>query len=331
MMQERTGGVMERRDAAGFAGSKGWRTVVCLLLVVVPLKAAAQTPAASPAAAAAPLRLVSTPWSPFTNAADQARFALDLVEAALGRIGVRAETTIVEPAAFTSSMLSPGFDGSAAAWKDDQREKVLLYSQPYLENRLLLVGRRRSDVSATTLDALAGRKVVVVGGYAYGDAVTASGPQFVQSGSEEESLAQLLAGQADYTLMDELVIQHILRDHGEQARNLLEIGTTPIVVRPLHLAIRRDRPDAASIINRFHGELRRRIADVPPVVARRLDPGRRRRRWPDRTHPRDRPGGLRTAQHRLRPLQGAGASESHGRRVRRERGWRPLLHGRQRL
>ena len=36
------------------------------------------------------LRLVSTAWSPFTNAPGQPRFALDLVDAALGRIGIKA-------------------------------------------------------------------------------------------------------------------------------------------------------------------------------------------------------------------------------------------------
>ena len=38
-----------------------------------------------------PLTLVSTAWAPFTNAPGQPRFALDLVEAALGRIGAHGE------------------------------------------------------------------------------------------------------------------------------------------------------------------------------------------------------------------------------------------------
>jgi ABC-type amino acid transport substrate-binding protein len=63
----------------------------------------------------APLTLVSTAWSPFTNPPGQARFALDLVEAALGRVGLTAKTTIVSPAQFTPSLLNGKFDGSAAA------------------------------------------------------------------------------------------------------------------------------------------------------------------------------------------------------------------------
>src|SRR5262245_9388287 len=96
------------------------------------------------------LSLVSTVWPPFTNAPGQPRFALDLVEAALGRIQVTAKTTLVSAGDFTPSLLSGRFDGSAAAWKDAARERALIFSQAYLENRLVLVGRSGADVSAKT-------------------------------------------------------------------------------------------------------------------------------------------------------------------------------------
>ncbi len=127
------------------------------------------------AAAQAPLALVSTAWPPFTNAPGQPRFALDLVETALGRIGLAAKTTIVPAAEFTSSLLAPAFDGSAAAWKDSDRERVLVFSQPYLENRLVLVGRHGDDVSAKVLADLKGKRVAIVEGYSYGDSSRAPG------------------------------------------------------------------------------------------------------------------------------------------------------------
>jgi polar amino acid transport system substrate-binding protein len=208
------------------------------------------------------LRLVSTVWAPFTNASGEARFALDLVGEALKRIGMTSDTTFVEDASFTTSLLTGRFDGSAAAWKDAERERVLVFSDPYLENRLILIGKRGSDVTATTLAALAGKRVAIVGGYSYGDEVkSGSGPVFVQSRSEEDSLAKLLAGEADYTLMDELVVQYIVRNYAQQSRERLQIGTTPLIRRSLHLAIRRERPDAVAVINRFNAELRRMIAD----------------------------------------------------------------------
>jgi ABC-type amino acid transport substrate-binding protein len=208
------------------------------------------------------LHLASTAWPPFTNPPGEPQFALDLVYEALKRIGVTAETAIIDEGRLTPSLLNGEFDGSAALWKDAEREQVLVYSEPYLENRLILVGRRGSDVSATRLAALKGKRIVLVGGYSYGDEVKdGSGPTFVRSRSEEDSLAKLLANEADYTLMDELVVEYILRNFGEQARNRLQVGATPLVTRTLHFAVRRSRPGATGLISRFNGELRRMVAD----------------------------------------------------------------------
>src|SRR3954463_9835418 len=102
-------------------------------------------------APATSVRFVSTAWPPFTNEPGQPRFALDLVEEAFKRIGLSATTTIVEPARFAAAVLSDMYDGSAAAGKDAERERLLVFSQPYLENRLVLIGRRGEDVSATGL------------------------------------------------------------------------------------------------------------------------------------------------------------------------------------
>ncbi len=54
-------------------------TAALLLIIAIPIMAAAKD---------RQLKLVSTAWSPFTNAPGQPRFALDLVDVALKRIGV---------------------------------------------------------------------------------------------------------------------------------------------------------------------------------------------------------------------------------------------------
>ena len=207
------------------------------------------------------LRLVSTAWSPFTNESGQPRFALDLVEAALDRIGVKTSTTIVDAAQFTTALLSGKFDGSAAAWKDAEREKTLLFSQPYLENRLILVARRGGDVTATSFAGLKGKRIAIVEGYSYGEAVEQSGPTFVRSKSEEDSLKLLLDSNVDYTLMDELVVQYIVRNYAEEARTRLQIGSTPLIRRQLYLAVSRTLPDAQSIVDKFNAQLRGMISD----------------------------------------------------------------------
>ena len=250
-----------------------WTTGALLLpIIAIPITAAAQ---------GRQLQLVSTAWSPFTNAPGQPRFAFNLVGEALERVGIIAGTVIVDEARLTPSLLSDEFDGSAALWRDTERERALIYSQPYLENRLILVGRQGSDVSATSLADLAGKRIALVAGYAYGEAVETDGPIFVDSNSEEDSLAKLLNGEADYTLMDDIVIQYLISNHGDEARTRLAFGSTPLLTRSLHFAVRRSLPDAESIISRFNTELHGMIADrsYHRLLHLRLDSsGRRRRR-----------------------------------------------------
>jgi polar amino acid transport system substrate-binding protein len=213
------------------------------------------------AAQSAPLRLVSTAWPPFTNAPKQPRFALDLVEDALGRINLTARTTIVSAPQFTATLLSGLFDGSGAAWKDPERERALIFSQPYLENRLVLVGRSGADVSAKTPADLKGKRVAIVEGYAYGDVVDRAGPMWVRSSSEEDSITRLLKGAVDYTLMDELVVHYIVANYPKESGAKLQIGSTPLVTRELYFAVNRGRADAASIVERFNAQIRGMIAD----------------------------------------------------------------------
>ena len=208
------------------------------------------------------LRLASTPWSPFTNAPGKARFALDLVHTALGRIGVTAETAIIDEGRLTPALINGEFDGSAALWRDDAREKALIYSRPYLENRLVLVGRRGTDVSAQKLPELAGKRLALVAGYAYGDRVKEpNGPTYIPSSSEEDSLQKLLDASADYTLMDQLVVEYLLKNHSNEAQARLAFGTAPLVVRTLHLAVNRKIPDAQSMIDRFNAEIIGMVTD----------------------------------------------------------------------
>jgi polar amino acid transport system substrate-binding protein len=208
-----------------------------------------------------PLTLVSTAWPPFTNSSGQPRFALDLVETALRRVGLATTTTIVPDEEFTRALLSGAFDGSAAAWRDAAREAALVFSKPYLENRLVLVGRTGADVSARSLGELRGKRVAIVSGYAYGDGIDLTAPVFVRSRGEEDSLALLLDGRVDYALTDELVVQYLLHDHPREVRTRLQIGSTPLVRRPLHFVLRRSRPDAESVVARFDEQLRGMVAD----------------------------------------------------------------------
>jgi polar amino acid transport system substrate-binding protein len=224
-------------------------------LVFAALLAAAA--AVAGAAESPELRLASDEWPPFTGGPDSERAAVELVHTALDRAGIHAVTTIVDWKDVEAGIRRGDFDGSAAMWLTERREQDLLFSIPYLENRLVLIGRAGSDVSATRIDDLAGARVAAVGRYAYGERIErAEGVLFVNTRNDQDSLDRLLAGEVDYLLVDELVARHLIDFQPEEVEKNLEIGLRPLASRLLHFAIRRDVPDATAIIDAFNREIR---------------------------------------------------------------------------
>lgn len=227
----------------------------------------------STAARAETLHLGSDVWPPFTDLPGKPRVAIELVQKALQREGIDTDSVVRADFADVIRDIREGrLDGSAALWRSPEREKYLLYSRPYLENRLVLVGRKGSDTSATSLAALKGKRVGIVANYAYGEAVGPdTGPSFVKGASDGDNLQSLLRGDLDYVLADDLVVFHLFRRNPEKAAQMLEVGTTPLLTRTLHFALRRDVPHAAEIVKKFNDQIIKMIADGSYNSALQLD------------------------------------------------------------
>ena len=148
-------------------------------------------------------------------------------------------------------------------WKYAEREPELIYSQPYLWNRLILVGRHGSDVSATSLADLAGKRIALVAGYVYGEEVETTGGLTIvgldRRRGQRRKTPQWRGGLHAYGRRGRSSTSS--RNYGEEARTRLAFGSTPLLTRSLHLAVRRSLADAESVISRFNAELRGMIAD----------------------------------------------------------------------
>lgn len=199
---------------------------------------------------------------PFTAAQGEPRVASYLVERALERAGYLTQMSIVADGTLTPALKEGRLDGSPAVWQSEDREEYLLYSEPYLENRLLLVGRAGSDVTATSFGALAGKRIAIVEGYAYGPELeSAKEPVFVRVKSAQENLRALVSGQVDYCLLDALVVEFLFEQYPKQSLERLAVGTKPLIRRALHFAVRKALPDAATIIQRFNDVVRGMVRD----------------------------------------------------------------------
>lgn len=208
------------------------------------------------------LRLASDSWPPFTDLPGRQRIAIDLVHTALDRAGISATTAIVDWKDVEAGIRRATVDGSAAIWRTEKRERDLLFSDPYLENRVVLIGRKDSDVKAKEISDLAGKRVAAVGLYAYGDEIdSAQGVYFINGRNDQENLDKLLAGEVEYMLVDALVARYLVTYQPDEVAAKLEIGTTPLARRTLHFAVRRDVADAEQIIEAFNREIRAMLTD----------------------------------------------------------------------
>jgi ABC-type amino acid transport substrate-binding protein len=208
------------------------------------------------------LILASDVWPPFTNVEQEKSFAIDLVKEALNRINIRPSFEILLFDEVIAGIDAGKFDGSAALWISAERKKKYYFSSPYLQNQLVLVGRKGSDVSALSASELTGKRIGIVENYAYGDDNDAiKSIVFVKGKSDQENLERLLSGKIDYMLVDALLIQYLLKFQVNDVTEFLEIADKPILVKSLHFALRKETPEGKNIIARFDEQIKQMISD----------------------------------------------------------------------
>ena len=206
------------------------------------------------------LKLASDIWPPFTNVEGEKSFAIDLVKEALGRININTTSEIISMNDVIAAIDKGDVDGSAALWKNDEREKKYVFSKPYLHNQLILVGRKGSMVKDLSEADLDGKRVGIVENYAYG-APDNLNIIVVEGKSDQKNLERLLSKQIDYMLVDDLLIQYMLKYQINDVTEHLEIGNTPLRVKSLHFVLRKDIVDGERIMTLFDEEILKMIAD----------------------------------------------------------------------
>lgn len=208
------------------------------------------------------LKLSSDVWPPFTNVEKEKSIALDIVRIALERINIKANYEIVDFKEVISGINKGTYDGSAALWQNAEREKHLKFSRAYLQNQLVLVGRKGSDVHATSFSGLKNRHIGIVEDYAYGDSLMIQeNIQIMYGKSDQQNVERLLSKKVDYILVDALLLQYLLKYQVNDVSEFLEIGEIPLITKSLHFAIRNEIPDAENIISLFNNEIGKMISD----------------------------------------------------------------------
>jgi ABC-type amino acid transport substrate-binding protein len=208
------------------------------------------------------LKLSSDVWPPFTNVESKKSIALDIVSEALKRVDIKTGYEIVDFEQVILGIQDGTYDGSAALWYNSERDQYLEFSKPYLQNQLILVGRKGSNVQIFSFSSLNGKKIGVVEDYAYGDSLMKrEGIQIVYGKSDQQNVESLLSKRVDYILVDALLLQYLFNYQMNDVSEFLEIGEKPLLTKSLHFALRKKIPNAAKIIALFNNEISEMISD----------------------------------------------------------------------
>ena len=211
---------------------------------------------------ATPVQLASDVWPPFTNHFGKPRIATEIVHLALAKSGYEPASESLDSWTVPSDLKADKYDGCAAMWKTTEREAYLFFSKPYLESRIHLAGKKGSDVNITDLSQLKGKRLALVKGYAYGELVDSlTGVEIIYGKDDVSNLKMLISDDADYTLVDDLLIQYALKEHTEKCEEFLDFGKQSLQTNPIHFAVRQNLPGAEDMIKQFDQTIRLMQAD----------------------------------------------------------------------
>jgi polar amino acid transport system substrate-binding protein len=197
------------------------------------------------------LSLGNDAWPPFIIEGAEQGTSEKLVCEALDRAGWGCEIEVGDWEKVLEGARSGSLDGIAAAWRTPEREQFLLFSDPYLTNRIVPVVAANSPIKLEGVANLDGRRVAMVPDYAYGAEIDAAKSAFdvVSVKDAAEAIMAVQAGRADIALVDELVVRAILESDAQFEVTVID---KVLAYRELHFAVSRQHPQAEQIVSDFH-------------------------------------------------------------------------------
>lgn len=148
------------------------------------------------------------------------------------------------------------YDGLAAAWYTDERNKDLYFSEPYLRSELILLKLRSDQNRYNKLEHLAGGRLGVRADYAYGiDFDAVPNLTLVQENHMIQNLLNLLNGSVDYVIGDQRTITLQLHEYLEDKITQFEVMEISLPHRERHVAASRSMPGHEKMIAEFNTAL----------------------------------------------------------------------------
>lgn len=211
----------------------------------------------APNAGAETVRMLANTSPPYAdNKLENGGLALELVTTVMQRAGYDADISIEIWSRAMEGVRIGVYDALATAWYSDERAQDFIFSDPYLESRLIMVKRRDDPMVYDELSDLRGARLGVRVDYAYGvDFDAIPGLILVEENHLIQNLLKLLNGSVDLVIGDQRTVAMQLEEYLKSQRHLIEVTPIALPNRNRHVAASREVADGKKMIEAFNRAL----------------------------------------------------------------------------
>ena len=212
-------------------------------------------PVASPAAE--PVTMLANTSPPYADSRlPEKGLALELVAVIMERAGYEADISIESWPRAMEGVRIGLYDALATAWYSEERSEDFIFSEPYLDSRLILLKLRETPGVYRSLEDLRGRRLGVRTDYAYGiDFGAIPGLKLVEENHMIQSLMNLLNGRVDLVVGDQRTIALQLDEYLLQQRHKFQVVPIDLPGRSRHVAASRAVSGSDKMIESFNRAL----------------------------------------------------------------------------
>mgnify|MGYP001820810094 CR=1 FL=1 len=189
-------------------------------------------------------------------------FALELVRRVFAGTGYTPEITIENWSRAVEGAQIGVYDGLAAAWYSAERNRELLFSEPYLDSKLVILKRRSDRNDYRQLADLAGGRLGIRADYAYGvDFAAVPRLTLVEENHLVQNLLRLLNGSVDFVVGDLRTVNFTLQEFLADRRGQFAVANIELPDVQRHVAITRGLDGHEDIVAAFNASLARARKD----------------------------------------------------------------------
>ncbi|MEH6516907.1 MAG: transporter substrate-binding domain-containing protein [Halioglobus sp.] len=203
------------------------------------------------------VRLMANTSPPYTDAKlPEEGLAMELVKHIYSRTSYSPEITIQAWSRAVEGAQIGVYDGLASVWYSDARNKDLMFSEPYLSSRLIMVKLRARRGSIRSLNDLAGRRLGIRSDYAYGvDFEAIPNVLLVEENHLIQNLLNLLNGSVDVVIGDQRTMAMQITEYLGDSRSKFEVLNIDLPNVKRHVAANRDLAGHEEMIAAFNKSL----------------------------------------------------------------------------